>query len=171
MTKLKKWLFIASICLNAVLLITILIIWPEKEPPVELSKFTQQDLEKASLVQSGMPRADVQEIMGSPVLREIENSKEEWHYCTTGSSVDQYVAISFESDKVVKLTNYTVSWLDMAFHYMKAPTKEMVEVGGLGDCKLTVRWGSYGQKTPSYPSNPPANYNSDDRSLPGATQK
>ncbi len=171
MTKLQKRLFISSIGLNVILLITILVVWPKNKPPVDLSKYTQQNLEKASLVQSGMPRADVQKVMGTPILREVDNSSEEWHYCKTGSSVDEYVAISFEADKVVMLTNYTVSWLDMAFHYMKAPTKEVIEAGGLGDCKLTARWGSYGQETPSYPSNRAANRDSDSPSTPDPSQK
>lgn len=166
MTKLQKRLFIASISLNVILLITTLVVWPKNTPLVDLSKYTQQNLEKASLVQSGMARVDVKKIMGAPILREVENSSEEWHYCKTGTSVDEYVAISFEADKVVKLTNYTVSWLDMAFHYMKAPTKEVVEAGGLGDCKFTARWGSYGQKTPSYPNNVAANHDSESSSAP-----
>lgn len=150
MTKLQKSLLIASIGLNVILLLITLVVWPVKEPPTDLSKYTQQDLEQALLIQSGMLKEDVRKIMGSPALREIENTMEEWHYCKTGSSVDEYVAISFENDKVVRLRNYSVSWLDIAFHYMKAPTKEMIEAGGFGDCKLTARWSSFNQDTPSY---------------------
>lgn len=148
-----KFAFGLSVLINVILL---LIVFMEDEPPVtDLSKYTQQDLIKALDVQSGMTVPQVEKLMGKPISKEIINEKEEWHYCKTGSTVDEYVAVTFENGVVTRLTNYNVSWLDMVFHYTKTPTKELINASGLGDCKNTVRWGSYNQMTPSYPKNNP----------------
>lgn len=124
--------------------------------PVDLSKHTQQDIGKAWSVTSGMNSAAVKSLLGEPVVRELLGSREEWHYCRTGATADEYVAISFQDQKVDGIQYYTVSWLDMVFHYVKQPTEQLIDSGGMGDCRLTVRWGTYGQRTPSYPENPPA---------------
>ena len=78
--------------------------------------------------------------------------------------VDEYVAISFMEQKVSAVRYYTVSWLDLAFHYTDQPTEQLIELGGMGDCRLTVRWGTYGQRAPSYPANSPARARYDESS-------
>jgi len=156
-TKRRWWPLVVSCVLNVVLLASLVAaMWKPEPIPVDLSKYTQQDIRKAMTVSYGADVASVKGLLGEPAVREVTGSREEWHYCQTGSTVDEYVAISFDDQKVVAVGYYNVSWLDLAFHYVKQPTEQLIDVGGMGDCRLTVRWGTYAQTTPSYPANPPA---------------
>lgn len=146
-----------SLIANVVLFTSVLVISKKPKPKVaDLSAYTQQDISKARELLPGSQTTQVKEIMGLPVVRELAGNTEEWHYCKTGKTIDEYVAISFKDQKVNRIEYYTVSWLDLAFHYVKQPTEKLIDAGGTGDCRLTTRWGTYGQKTPSYPTAPPA---------------
>ncbi len=133
-----------------ILAIALVSILNSEEPkPVDFSVYTQQDIDKAFQIKYGMSFEDVQEIVGIPVKKEILGSVEEWHYCRTGNDIDEYVAIKFNDGKVSELEQYTVSYLDIIFHHTSTPSEELIKASGLGDCKLTIRWGSYGEKTPN----------------------
>ena len=155
-SKVLKWILAISLIGNAMLAIWLLAKPDAPKPPLDLSKYTQQDLRKANHLSAGMRRTDVSNLMGEPAVKEISGHSEEWHYCQTGGSVDEYVAVSFTRDSLAGLQYYTVSWLDLAFHYVKQPTEKLIDAGGMGDCRLTIRWGTYNQRTPSYPVDQPA---------------
>lgn len=161
-SRVLRWCLAFSILLNVMLAASLALIQREKEsapaPPSGTAvnpADTNQDIDKARSVNVGMSGAAVRALLGDPVVRELTNKREEWHYCRTGETVDEYVAITFSDEKVTGLQYYTVRWLDLAFHYPTEPEK-VVGKTGAGDCRLTVRWGTYGQRTPSYPDNPPA---------------
>jgi hypothetical protein len=156
-----KWGMVASILINVVLLVLLAVGKREQEPAPappapELPTYTKQDIEKSRSVTAGMTMTGVKDLLGEPVVREIAGDREEWHYCRTGKTVDEYVAIAFASQKVSSLQYYTVRSLDLAFHYAAQPTEKIIDASGTGDCRLTVRWGTYAQKTPSFPENPAA---------------
>ncbi|PKO69051.1 MAG: hypothetical protein CVU22_06545 [Betaproteobacteria bacterium HGW-Betaproteobacteria-16] len=156
-TKQRRWPLVVSGVLNVVLLASLVTaMWKPEPVPFDPSKHTQQDIQKAMTVSYGADAASVKGLLGEPAVREVTDGREEWHYCKTGSTVDEYVAISFNDKRVVAVGYYNVSWLDLVFHYVKQPTEQLIDVGGMGDCRLTVRWGTYAQTTPSYPTNPPA---------------
>jgi outer membrane protein assembly factor BamE (lipoprotein component of BamABCDE complex) len=170
-SKKLKWALALSIFGNLALATWLLATpTPSKAPP-DLAKYTQQDLSKASRIIAGMKRIEVAAVMGDPAVKEISGSTEEWHYCKTGSKVDEYIAVAFKGDSLSELQYYTVSWLDIAFHYVKQPTEKLIEAGGMGDCRLTVRWGTFNQKTPSYPVELPARVRNADLSASVATGK
>lgn len=146
----KKAVKYSMLALNVVLMISLVMVLNKEEPKkTDLSIHTQQDLGKAINIRPNMGSGEVKKIMGVPVVIEFSNSEEEWHYCKTGYNVDEYVVVKLSNGKVTDLQNYTVSWLDMVFKHTQTPTEALIESGGLGDCKLTVRWGTYNQKTPN----------------------
>lgn len=161
-SRVLRWCLALSILVNVALAASLLLMRPEKEPAPDPPSATalnpsdtRQDVDKARSVNVGMSGAAVKALLGDPVVREFTDKGEEWHYCRTGETVDEYVAIAFSAQKVTGLQYYTVRWLDLAFHYPTEPEK-VVGKTGAGDCRLTVRWGTYGQRTPSYPDNAPA---------------
>lgn len=122
---------------------------PEDVPPVDVKVYTEQDLSKSVEISPKMTMKEVISVMGKPAIKEISNSSEEWHYCKTGDQVDEYVVISFTDKMVSKLSNYTVSWLDIVFKHTQTPTEEVIKMSPMGDCKLTTRWGTYGVNQPN----------------------
>lgn len=170
-SKKLKWALALSVFGNLALATWLLATpTPSKAPP-DNTKYTQHDLSKANRLVAGMKRTEVTALMGEPAVKEISASTEEWHYCKTGSKVDEYIAVAFKGDSLSDLQHYTVSWLDLAFHYVKQPTEKLIEAGGMGDCRLTVRWGTFNQKTPSYPVELPARARNADLSESVATGK
>lgn len=150
----NKRLFIASISLNVVLAIWLIaLLIPDEPELVDLSIYTQNDLSKAFEVKPGVKSTELLSLMGKPAVREFDEEKEEWHYCNTGHLVDEYVVIELKDDKVVSSKNYTVSWLDVVYYHTQTPTEALIEVGGMGDCKLTAKWGTYAQSNPNKPIN------------------
>lgn len=146
----KKWFKHFSIVLNvALLLILIFTLQDDDVEITDLSKYTQNDLTKALDITQGMSITDVLNLMGPPVVKEINSKDEEWHYCKTGYSVDEYISIKIIANKVSNMSFYVVSWLDIIFHYTSSPSEELIEAGGMIDCKLGIRWGTYDQKTPN----------------------
>ena len=84
---------------------------------------TYQDLSVSSNVKAGMTTDEVRNILGEPVISELDRNVEEWHYCKTGMK-DRYLAIFFVDNKVSAKTSYTQSV-------------------GFGDCSLFVKTGDY----------------------------
>jgi hypothetical protein len=161
-SRVVRWSLALSILLNVALLAWLALRHPERVPapaPASVSAasttHTKQDIDKSRSINVGMTGAAVKGLLGEPVVREIAANREEWHYCRTGETVDEYVAITFTGHKITALQYYTVRWLDLAFHY-SAESDKLVGKTGAGDCRLTVRWGTYGQRTPSYPDKAPA---------------
>lgn len=135
----KRWQLFTSLGVNVVLaVVLVLVLWPGEPTPVDLSQYTQQDLAKTTEIEPGMSRQNVLAHLGPPIARVFESDFEEWHYCRTGNSVDEYAAVEIRNGKVVGLRRYTVSWLDVVFRHTDQPTEALIEVSGLGDCKLTV---------------------------------
>ena len=144
MNKIKP-LYVSAALNVALLTAVIAMALPEEKlpEPVDLSIYTQQDLTKSLLVERGMNKEQVISVLGSPALKEILDSSEEWHYCKTGELADEYVVVSFKDNVVSTMSNYTVSWLDVVFQHTQTPTEATVAAGGYGDCKLTAKMGTY----------------------------
>lgn len=147
----KKWFKSNwSYVLNLVLVvIVIFLLWPEEETLVDLSKYTQNDLDKATDIKPEMPTEEILKIMGAPVIKEVRGEMEELHYCKTGHLVDEYISIKTNQGKLVNMSYYVVNWLDVAFHHTPTPNEHLLDIGGMGDCKLTIRWGTYDEETPN----------------------
>ncbi len=141
---LKENIHKISYAVNAILVILVIVlIFSEDNKPIDLTLYTQQDLSKSLGVLQGMSIDEVKKIMGLPVKKEITQDNEVWHYCTTGSHVDEYIAIGFSDGKVVKMTPYAVSYLDIIFKHTQTPSVPLIEASGLGDCRLMVGMGSF----------------------------
>jgi hypothetical protein len=147
--RLIYWALVASAVLNigfGVLLLT-----RRDSPPASLPapiQYTQHDLERAREVTAGMHRTEVKTLLGEPAAKEFSLESEEWHYCRTGKSVDEYIAVKFQREKVAALQYYTVTVFDLAMHYGEGLSSNVLSRGGFGDCRLTVRWGTYNRKEP-----------------------
>ena len=154
-----------SLGLNALLVawlltrtLSVAVVAPQQPSPIDDApnpNYTQQDIGRSVSVTAGMSMASVKELLGDPVVKEIAGGREEWHYCRTGKRVDEYVVITFSDQKVGELQYYTVHLLDLLSHYAEQSAKNQIPLGG--DCRLTVRWGTYSQRTPCaplWPKNP-----------------
>lgn len=86
---------------------------------------TQQPVEKIALLNPGMSKQDVAQIIGMPARTEFSGSKEAWHFCRTGSSSDEFAVVVFSDGKVTAAKNYTVTLADTG--------------GATGDCSRFVR--------------------------------
>ena len=84
---------------------------------------TMQSLSQSSKVKAGMTTDEVRDIMGEPVMTELDRDVEEWHYCRYVINKDRYLAIFFVDNKVIAKTFYT-------------QTEN-------GDCSLFVKTGDY----------------------------
>ena len=84
---------------------------------------TMQSLSQSSKVKAGMTTDEVRDIMGEPVMTELDRDVEEWHYCRYVINKDRYLAIFFVDNKVIAKTFYT-------------QTED-------GDCSLFVKTGDY----------------------------
>ena len=85
---------------------------------------TMQSLSQSSKVKAGMTTDEVRDIMGEPVMTELDRDVEEWHYCRYVINKDRYLAIFFVDNKVIAKTFYTQN-------------------EGIGDCSLFVKTGDY----------------------------
>lgn len=143
----KYWSYIINLIL---LIIVLLSLVPEDKPKeIDLSIYTQNDLTKSVSIQKGMDTDDVLKIMGKPVLKEISGDSEEYHYCSTGKVVDEFISIKFSNGKVLAMSYYVVNALDVAFNHTPTPNEKMLDLTNFGDCRLTIRWGSYDKRNPN----------------------
>jgi len=85
--------------------------------------FTSHNLSISSKVEAGMTTDEVHDIMGGPVISELDRGVEEWHYCRT-THKDRFLVIFFVDNKVIAKKYYL--------------GKEE-----LGDCSLSVKTGDY----------------------------
>lgn len=82
----------------------------------------------AAKIAPGMTYTDVKNIMGAPVKIESVDSKQAWHYCRTGNTSDQFVALIFNDEKVFEINVYTVpfgggTWLEDCSRYIRTAFK------------------------------------------------
>ena len=85
---------------------------------------TMQSLSRSSEVRAGMTTDEVRDIMGEPVMTELDRNVEEWHYCKFVVNKDRYLAIFFVDNKVIAKIFYT-------------------QAERMGDCSLFVKTGDY----------------------------
>ena len=85
---------------------------------------TMQSLSRSSEVRAGMTTDEVRDIMGEPVMTELDRNVEEWHYCKFVVNKDRYLAIFFVDNKVIAKIFYT-------------------QAKRMGDCSLFVKTGDY----------------------------
>ena len=76
--------------------------------------FVTQDLSLAGKIRAGMTTDEVIEIMGEPIISELDRNVEEWHYCRTGGSLrferDTFVALFFVDNKLTAKQHYSTSY-------------------------------------------------------------
>lgn len=76
-----------------------------------------------------MTKAEVEAIMGAPVKSDFKQNVEEWHYCKTGMSADEFLALFFYEGKLIEKLNYTVTLADTR--------------GAYGSCSKFIKMGNY----------------------------
>ena len=89
----------------------------------------QQNLTASHKLSPGMTKAEVEAIMGAPVKSDFKQNVEEWHYCNTGASADEFLALFFYEGKLIEKLNYTVTLADTR--------------GATGSCSKFVKMGNY----------------------------
>ena len=94
--------------------------------------FVSQDISLAGKIRAGMTTDEVIKIMGEPIISELENNVEEWHYCRTGALLkmtkDTFMALYFLENKLIAKEYY-------------------VAIEGYGSCENFIKTGTY--KVPS----------------------
>ena len=90
------------------------------------SIMTYQDLSVSSNVKAGMTTDEVRNILGEPVISELDRNVEEWHYCKTEifNYNDEFLAVFFVDNKLVAKKFYIA---EIEF----------------GDCSLFLKTGDY----------------------------
>ena len=70
---------------------------------------TMQNLSQSSKVKAGMTTDEVRDIIGEPIVTELDRNVEEWHYCRSDNwpPKDRFLAIYFVDDKVIAKIFYT----------------------------------------------------------------
>ena len=76
-----------------------------------------------------MTKSEVEEIMGAPAKSDFKRDVEEWHYCRTGSTADEFLALFFYDGKLIEKLNYTVTLADTR--------------GAYGSCEKFIKMGNY----------------------------
>lgn len=89
----------------------------------------QQNLNVSYKLSPGMTKSEVESIMGAPIKSDFKQNVEEWHYCKTGMSSDQFLALFFFDGKLIEKLNYTVTIADTR--------------GATGSCESFIKMGNY----------------------------
>jgi len=89
----------------------------------------QQKLSVSHKLSPGMTKAEVEAIMGPPIKSDFKKNVEEWHYCKTGLSADELLALFFYDGKLIEKLNYTVTVADAG--------------GASGSCSKFIKMGNY----------------------------
>jgi outer membrane protein assembly factor BamE (lipoprotein component of BamABCDE complex) len=89
----------------------------------------QQKLSTSNKLSSGMTKAEVEVIMGLPIKSDFYKNVEEWHYCRTGGTADEFLALFFFEGKLIEKLNYTVTLADTR--------------GAYGSCSKFIKMGNY----------------------------
>ena len=104
------------------------------------STMTMQNLSQSSKVTAGMTTDEVHDIMGEPILTELDRDVEEWHYCRSDNypPKDRFLAIYFADNKVIAKTFYT-RWKGHIFPDLLLDRKSE----HFGSCEHFVKTGDY----------------------------
>lgn len=89
----------------------------------------QQKLSASHKLNPGMTKSEVESIMGAPTKSDFKKNVEEWHYCKTGMSADEFLALFFYDGKLIEKLNYTVTLADTR--------------GATGSCEKFIKMGNY----------------------------
>jgi len=89
----------------------------------------QQKLSISFKLTPGMTKDEVVNIMGTPVKSDFKKNVEEWHYCKTGISSDEFLALFFYEGKLIEKLNYSVTLADTR--------------GATGSCEKFIKMGNY----------------------------
>lgn len=89
----------------------------------------QRRMSLAHQLSPGMTKSEVEAIMGPPVKSDFRQSVEEWHYCKTGFSSDEFLALFFHEGRLIEKLNYTVTVADTR--------------GVMGSCETFIKMGNY----------------------------
>ncbi len=89
----------------------------------------QQKLTASNKLSPNMTKPEVEAIMGPPIKSDFKNNVEEWHYCKTGMSADEFLALFFYEGKLIEKLNYTVTLADTR--------------GAYGSCSKFIKMGNY----------------------------
>ncbi|RYE55221.1 MAG: outer membrane protein assembly factor BamE [Sphingobacteriales bacterium] len=89
----------------------------------------QQKLSTSYKLSPGMTKPEVESIMGAPIKSDFKQNVEEWHYCSTGMSADEFLALFFYEGKLIEKLNYTVTLADTR--------------GATGSCSKFIKMGNY----------------------------
>lgn len=89
----------------------------------------QQDLNASHQLSPGMSKTEVEQIMGSPAKSDFSGKVEEWHYCRTGTTSDEFIALFFYEGELLEKLNYTVTLSDTR--------------GATGSCEKFIKMGNY----------------------------
>jgi outer membrane protein assembly factor BamE (lipoprotein component of BamABCDE complex) len=90
---------------------------------------TRQNLNISYKLHEGMTKSEVESIMGQPTKSDFYKKVEEWHYCSTGLSADEFISLFFYDNKLVAKKNYTVTLQDTR--------------GISGTCEKFIKMGNY----------------------------
>jgi hypothetical protein len=89
----------------------------------------RQNLSVSYRLSPGMTKSEVKAIMGPPVKSDFYKNVEEWHYCKTGMTSDEFLALFFHDGKLIAKLNYTVTLADTR--------------GATGSCSKFIKMGNY----------------------------
>ena len=76
-----------------------------------------------------MSKSEVEQIMGSPAKSDFSGKVEEWHYCRTGTTSDEFIALFFYEGELLEKLNHTVALSDTR--------------GATGSCEKFIKMGNY----------------------------
>lgn len=87
--------------------------------------YSAQPVQKIALLNPGMSKQEVAQIMGMPARTEFAGLREAWHFCRTGYGSDEFAVVIFSEGRVAAAKNYNVTLADTG--------------GATGDCSKFVR--------------------------------
>ena len=93
--------------------------------------FTSHNLSISSKVKAGMTTDEVRDIIGEPVVTELDRNVEEWHYCRSDDfpPKDRFLAIYFVDNKVIAKNFYS--------------REKGIKVEVYGSCEHFAKTGDY----------------------------
>jgi len=91
----------------------------------------QQNLAVSYKLHEGMTKAEAESIMGTPVKSDFYKNVDEWHYCKTGTTADEFISLFFYEGKLIAKKNYTVTLADTR--------------GASGSCEKFIKMGNYSE--------------------------
>lgn len=72
-----------------------------------------------ALVNPGMSKKEVMDIMGAPTDRQFNADMEAWQYCATGIEGDHYTIVWFCNGTVTGLSTYNQNILGMCYQHFR----------------------------------------------------